>query len=226
MTRRLTAMSSTLKGLFGGEGEKGDAAASGATAGASPLSGLFGGTGSDAAKASAQDFVNRVQQGAPHEGFTHEEALGHLAAAAQHATPEQVQAATKAAVAKLPEDQRAEFGQMLQQRMSGTAANVNAPTGGNTSVDNVSGMLNQVLGTSGGGGGLLGGLLGGGQSSGGGLGGMLGGLLGGGNQSSSAQSQGGGGAGDVLGGIFKSNTGKAVLGSLAAMVLTEVMRKK
>jgi hypothetical protein len=227
-------MESKLKGLFGGGEDKSDAPATAAAAAAptnqtTPLSGLFGGgEAGEKAKLSAQDFINRVQTGAPHEGFSHQEALTHLATAAQQASPEQIQRATRAAVEKMPDDQRADFAKMLKERMGGVdRSGTNAAASGGNSVDDVTGMLSQVLGT-GGGGGLLGGLLGGGGSSGGGLGGMLGGLLGGGQSSNAGttQSNSGGGIDDVLGGIFGSTAGKAAIGGIAAMVLTELMGKK
>lgn len=212
-------MSSTLKGLFGGGEDKADQANQ--AAGGNPLGGLFGGGDAD----NARDFINRVQTGAPHEGFSNEEAVTRLAQAAPQASPEQLQRATRKAVERLPEDQRADFAKMLKERMAGVDRSGSVANKGN-SVDDVTDMFSQVLGGGGGGmGGLLGGLLGGGG------GGMLGGLLGGGNATTgtvnrSSGSTGGGGIDDMLGGLLGSTAGKAAIGGLAAMVLSELMDGK
>jgi len=233
-------MSSLLKGLFGGDDDKGDAqnaakeaaatagaaAANTASTATSPLQGLFGSAEDPAkAKSAAEDFISRVQTGSPHEGFSEQEALTNLATAAKVASPEQIQTATRKAITQLPESDRADFAKMLQQRMGGTGttsitggtANAGAASGG-TGIDDITGMLGGLLGGSGG-------------SAGGGLGGLLGGLLGEGGGGSTTTNTGavqgnsgdGGGMGDVLGGILGSPAGKAAVGAIAAMLMKEIM---
>ena len=225
-------MASKLQGMFGG-GEKDDSG--GASDAASSLSGLFGGAGdTETAKSSAKDFINRVQTGAPHEGFSQQEALSHLATASKHVSPDQLKSATRKAVANMDDASRADFAKMLQERMGGVdrSATAGAAAGGD-SVDDITNMLGGLLGGGGGDlGGMLGGLLGGGStgsSGGGGLGDVLGGLLGGGGDSGTnkaVDTNSGGGIDDLLGGIFGSTAGIGALGGIAAMVLGELMGGK
>src|SRR4051812_38853894 len=171
------------------------------------LKGLFGGGEvADEHKQAAADFANRVTTGDPTQGYTEEEAATHFQAAVQHASPQQLQAATEKAVNNLNPDQRAQFAEMLKQRQAGQGL-VNIQQAGGTATD-------PNAGATGGGGidDILGGLLGG--AGGGGLGGLLGGLLGGGDQAAQPQTgvqQGGtvaadqgGGAMGGLGDILKS----------------------
>ena len=82
--------------------------------------GLFGGgAAGDEEKAKAQDFINRYQTGNPSEGYSEQEAIQQLQAVSKVATPEQMQQAFQQSVAKLPDDQRAQFNQMLQDRKAG-----------------------------------------------------------------------------------------------------------
>jgi hypothetical protein len=199
--------------------------------------GLFGGgAAGDEEKKKAEDFINRYQTGKPTEGYTDQEALQQLQQAAKVATPEQMQAAFKQAVANLPEDERAQFNKMLQDRKAGT---------GTIDIER-SGERKEVTSrdTSGGGsdvglddllGGLLGGMAGGsGSSGGGGLGDILGGLLGGASGASTStgatdsgkSGDSGGGIGDLLGGLLSSPAGKAVLAGTAAFAMKEVLGGK
>ncbi len=198
--------------------------------------GLFGGGGSgEEQKKKAQDFINRYQTGNPTEGYSDEEAVQHFRQAAQVATPAQMQSAFHQAVAGLPENDRAQFNQMLQERKAGKGmvdiqrsgerrATTERGSGGG---DNTVG-LDDLLG------GLLGGAAGGGAASGGGgLGDILGGLLGGPSDSNTGstapaprQGDPGGGLGDMLGDILKSPIGKAVLAGTAAYAMKEVLGGK
>lgn len=202
------------------------------------VQGLFGGgAAGDESKAKAEDFINRYQTGKPSEGYTNEEALSAFQEAAKVATPEQMQRALKESVANLPEDERAQFNQMLQDRKAGTGMVDIQRSGERTEVssrgeasgggDDAAG-LDDLLG------GLLGGLSGGsgGSSGGGGLGDILGGLLGGGASggntgATTAPSSGDsdGGLGDMLGGLMDSPVGKAVLAGAAAYAMKEVLGK-
>lgn len=201
------------------------------------VQGLFGGgAAGDEEKAKAEDFINRYQTGKPSEGYTEEEAIQQLEAVAKVATPEQMQQALQQSVANLPEDERAQFNQMLQDRQAGTGMvdiersgerkEVNARESGEGGGDAAG--LDDLLG------GLLGGMAGGAAAQGGGGGGLgdiLGGLLGGASGSAAAPGQAssgdsGGGIGDLLGGFLSSPTGKAVLAGTAAFAMKEVLGKK
>ncbi len=170
--------------------------------------GLFGGgAAGDEEKAKAQDFINRYQTGNPTEGYSEQEAIEHLQAASKVATPEQMQQAFKQSVASLPDNERAQFNQMLQDREAGKGM-IDIDRSGNrkeaTSRDSSGGGdapgLDDLLG------GLLGGMAGGAAGSsgggGGGLGDILGGLLGGGSGGSGSSGDSGGGLTDILGGIM------------------------
>lgn len=181
----------------------------------SSTQGLFGGgAAGDEEKKKAEDFISRYQTGKPTEGYTDQEAVQQFQQAAKVATPEQMQAAFKQSVANLPEDQRAQFNQMLQDRKAGKGMVDIERSGDRKEVSSRD--------TSGGGGeiglddllgGLLGGMAGGsaGSSGGGGLGDILGGLLGGGGSSSSSSSgnSGGGGLGDILGSVLGGGSAPA-----------------
>lgn len=202
------------------------------------VQGLFGGgAAGDEEKAKAQDFIKRYQTGKPDEGYTEEEAMEQFQAVAKVATPEQMQAAFKQSVANLPDDERAQFNQMLQDRKAGTGMidiersgerkEVGSRDSGGSGGDSVG--LDDILG------GLLGGMAGGsaagsGGSGGGGLGDILGGLLGGASGNAGAMSGGGGdasgGLGDILSGFLGSPAGKAVLAGTAAYAMKEVLGGK
>lgn len=169
----------------------------------SATQGLFGGgAAGDEEKKKAEDFINRYQTGKPTEGYSEQEAVQQLQQAAKVATPEQMQAAFKQSVANLPEDERAQFNQMLQDRKAGKgmvdiqrSGDRKEVTSRDTSGGGDQAGLDDLLG------GLLGGMAGGSAGGSGGLGDILGGLLGG-AQSSSGSSGGSGGLGDVLGGVL------------------------
>ena len=94
------------------------------------LSGLFGsGPEADEKTARAKDFVKRYSEGAPDQGFTSDEAVGHLNTLLGHANSEQVERATKSALSNLPENQRAEFGQFVNQLQARKAGGRTASTG-------------------------------------------------------------------------------------------------
>jgi hypothetical protein len=204
------------------------------------LKGLFGGgedsSASQEQRAKAQDFVQRYMQGDPSEGYSQEEAVQALQAAAKHASPEQIQRATNEAINHLNPDQRKQFDEMLKQRQAGQgfvpierAGDAGSASGSGGGLDDVLGGL---LGGNGGGGGLggglgaiLGGLLGGSsgsQSSGGGLGDILSGMTGGQSSTQSGFQQQGGGLGDIM----SSPVGKAVIGGIAAFAMKELMDQR
>lgn len=203
----------------------------------SGVQGLFGGgADGDAKKAQAEDFINRYQTGKPSEGYSEQEAVAAFQEAAKVASPEQMQQALKQSVANLPEDERAQFNQMLQQREAGTgmidiqrSGERTATTGRDAASASADAPgLDDLLG------GLLGGMSGSsGGSGGGGLGDILGGLLGGaagaaGTSGATAApaDDSGGGIGDLISGFLGSSAGKAVLAGTAAFAMKEVLGQK
>lgn len=180
-------------------------------------------TGGGAQQSGFQDFVNRYQQGAPHEGIDDEETVQRYGQVAAEVDPTTYQQSAQESLANMSPDQRAEYGQQL----SSAAAEQGVDHGWDGSPDPQSlaqmttnvhqqapGLLGSLLGGGGGGGGGLGGLLGGGGG-GGGLGGLLGG--GGGGMG------GGGGLGGLLGGGGGNPVMKAALGGIAAMAAKRMM---
>lgn len=246
-----------LKGVFGGGSVEDDAqgetaqrpgaAKTPAPEASGNLKGMFGGgeAGNDKdGDGKPDDFVARYTTGDPNEGYTREEAKDRFQKVMKTASPEQIQMALAKTVQNLPEDQRKELSQMIQDRQqgknlvqverTGDASGGGASSGGGGLDD----VLGGLLGGSGGGGGLgdiLGGLLGGasgGSGGGGGLGDILGGLLGGSgdaqqqnptsrSQSGAVdqQSSGGGGLDDLLGSILSGPQGKAIMGGIAAFAM-------
>lgn len=167
----------------------------------------------------ASSLVKRIEQGDA-DDVTGQQALARYGVVATRLSPEELDDATEKALVKLPEDQRVEFGKLLQGAGQIDAdvdvtdvralarATSTGPSGGPGIAGLLGGLLGGGSGSQAGGmdiGGLLGGLLGGGGSSGqsaGGLdvGGLLGGLLGGGGQSN--QAAGGLDVGGMLGGLL------------------------
>jgi hypothetical protein len=224
-------MADKLKGLFGGgsnedEGKDNEPA--------KDLKGLFGGGSNqddgndDEQVKKLKNFAARYKAGDPNEGYDADEAKEQLQHVLKKASPEQLQTAVRKTYENLPDNQRAELAQMIEERKKGqgmvqiqktgeggAATTSGAASGGDPLSDLFGGLLG---GGSGGGGGILGGLLGG--SGGGSLGGMLGGLLGGDSKTTSANNNttasGGGGLDDLLGSILNGPQGKAILGGIAA----------
>lgn len=199
----------------------------------SNVQGLFGGGAEgDAKKAQAEDFINRYQTGNPSEGYTEEEALAAFQEVSKIATPEQMQLALQQSVANLPDNDRAEFNQMLQDRQAGTGM-IDIERSGDrkevTSRDaegasNAMPGLDDILG------GLLGGSTGSSSGSSGGLGDILGGLLGGATGATAAPASDSGdsdgGLGDMISGFLGSSVGKAVLAGTAAYAMKEILGQK
>ncbi len=172
------------------------------------MKGLFGGD-SDEHRSTARDFVSRYEDGGdPTTGFSGQEAMEHYQRASQHLSPEEFEMAAQQAFSRMNPQQRMQFGQMLQQRMSGGM-------GQDMQYDDPRQLAsltsryqreepNGLASLFGGGGG------------GGGLGDMLGGMMGGGGGGSTQAS---GSGGDLLGGPL----GKAVLGGVAAYAMKKMM---
>jgi hypothetical protein len=174
----------------------------------------------------AAKLVRRIEQGDSAD-VTGSEALARFGVVAAKLPPDELEAATEQELNKLPEDQRVEFGKLLQGAgqidadvdVTDVRALARATSTGSSGGAGIAGLLGGLLGGSGaaqGGsldvGSLLGGLLGGGgssssQSAGGlDMGGLLGGLLGGGG-SQSGQAAGGPDLGGLLGGLLGGGGG-------------------
>jgi hypothetical protein len=185
----------------------------------SVMKGLFGGGDFDTDEkvTQANDFVKRVEEGEPSEGFSDEEAVEYYKKVSAGASPEELQKATQQAVDRLNPEQREEFAKMMQERASGQVAQrEGAPAGGDGGAG-----LDDILGS------ILGGGSGGsGGSGGGGLGDIFGSLLGGGATTDTGATAGGGGGGFDLGDLMKSPAAKAVIGGIAAFAMKEMLNKK
>jgi hypothetical protein len=184
------------------------------------LEGLFGSSDEDKVLGTerARDFVRRYSEGPKDQGYEAQEAAGQLNQVLPRASSDQVERATRRALADLPEDQRAEFGdfvKQLRERDAGSRA------GGGYSVDDLAGMFGQAGGSANSIDDLFGGILGGdGRSrAGGDVGSLLGGLFGGGDTNRRPSSSEGGG----LGGFLSSGVGKIVLGGIAAYLTKEML---
>ena len=124
--------------------------------------------------------------------------------------PQQYMQAAEAAFNRMPPDQRAQFGQFLQQQ----GQQYGLPVGGGGTYEDprqLAQMTTQIhqqqpglLGQ------LLGGALGGGSGGGGGLGGLLG----------------GGGDGGGAGGMLSNPVAKAALAGIAAMAVKQFMSQR
>jgi hypothetical protein len=151
----------------------------------------------------AAKLVKRIEQG-DSDDVTGPQALARYGVVASKLTPEELDEATEQALDKLPEDQRVEFGKLLQ-----SAGQVDP----DVDVTDVRALARATSTSSSGGpgiAGLLGGLLGGGgaaQAGGLDVGGLLGGLLGGGG--SSGQSTAGLDVGSLLGGLLGGGGGQS-----------------
>ena len=197
------------------------------------LTGLFGsGPEADAKSARAQDFVKRYSEGAPDQGFTGDEAVGQLNQLLSHANSQQVEAATKKALNNMPENQRAEFGQFVNQLHARQSGGTTTAAGG-TSIDDISRMFGQAGGSANSVNDLFGQLFGGSAAgaggtaaTGGGLGAMISKLIsslfGGGKSPNASTGATASGMGD-LGSFMNSSAGRAVLGGIAAYLTKELM---
>lgn len=175
------------------------------------MKGLFGGD-SDQHRSNAHDFVSRYEEGGdPTTGFSGQEAMDHYQRAAQHLSPEEYEMAAQQAFSRMNPQQRMQFGQMLQQRMSGGMGQDMqfddprqlASLTSRYQREEPNGLASLFGGGGGGGGG--------------GLGDMLGGMMGGGG----GQRGGGGGMGDML----DNPIAKAALGGIAAIAFKNMINR-
>lgn len=166
------------------------------------LSGLFGGSDDDdnnVRRQRADDFVQRVESGAPWDGITDEEAVQNYQNVAGNLSDDQYMDAARDAFERLSPDQRREFSRYL-----GAQGGIDVQ-GDIEDPNELARLTNRARSSQGGG---LAGLLGGGG--GGDLMGALGGLMGGGQSRGS--------------GLMSNPMVKGVLGSIAASAMRKFMR--
>ena len=181
-------------------------------------------------KQDLDDFVNRYDEGAPWEGISDQEAIGRYQQVATQVSPDVFQQSAQDALSRLTPEQRAQFGQFLQQQAQSRGVTVpDFATSTQFSEDpgrlaqattqlnqQQPGLLGELLGAMTGGGGL-----GGGGQAGGDLGGLLGGL-GGRSSSPAGQSANTTGPGSIL----ASPIAKAVLAGIAAMAVKQLSQRR
>lgn len=174
------------------------------------LSGLFGNNDDDAkSRDKAQDFVNRYDDGPPHENITGEEALKNYQAVAGRLSPQELEDSAAEAFERMSPDQRREMAQFLNEHSDVQFDQVSDdPRGLAQMTSRVQSQQPDGIA------GLLGGMMGGGS------GGMLGGLLGGDDNGRNRVQQGGGGMGDML----KNPIARAALGGIAAVAMRKIIR--
>lgn len=183
------------------------------------LKGLFGDQDDDAKRRDqAQDFINRYDDGPPHENISGEEALSNYQAVAGQLSPQELEDSATEAYERLSPDDRRQFAQWLQERGGDQVGNVTSDDP--RQLARVTSQLQSqqpggLAGLLGGGG--LGGMLGGAGGGGGNLGGLASGLLGGGQSRTQGQ---GGGMGDML----QNPIARAALGGIAAMAMKKMMK--
>ena len=166
------------------------------------------------------DFVQRYQQGPPHEGFSDEEAGQRYSEVAGEVDPQTYQDSAREALSNLGPDERNAFASQLHEYAQGQGVDTGWD-GQATDPDSLAAITSNVHQQNPD---LLGGLLGG--AAGGGLGGGLGSVLGGGGGGLDGLLGGGGqpGLGGLLGGAGGGNpVMKAVLGGIAAMAAKRMM---
>jgi hypothetical protein len=171
-------MDSLLKGVFGGQDDDDD----------------------DRRRGRAQDFISRFEQGAPHEGYTDEEALHNYQQVAGRMSPQEMEEAAAETYQRMSPQDRMQLAQVMQQR-----AGMQFDQGAMDDPRMLARATAQYQQQDPNG---LAGLFGGG---GGGLGSMLGGAMGGGSSR--------GGGNDLLG----NPLAKAAVGGIAAMAMKRMM---
>jgi hypothetical protein len=100
-----------------------------------------------AAMQRAQDFHQRYTTGPNTQGYDPREAYEMYQRVGQEATPQQMQTALQQTVQNMTPQQRAEFGQMLQQRQQGhgTATMPGGQSGGDPGTGGLLGMIGNVF---------------------------------------------------------------------------------
>jgi len=186
------------------------------------LGGLFGGQDDDTqSRTKAQDFINRYDQGAPHEGISGEEALNNYQAVAGRLSPQELEDSAAEAYERMSPEERRQFAQFLNERSSVQFDQISDDPRDLARMtsrvqaqqpDGIAGLLGGMMG------GGMGSMLGGNTS--GGMGGMLSGLMGG-DDDRDGRQRGGGGMGDML----QNPIARAALGGIAAMAMKKMISR-
>jgi len=94
-----------------------------------------------------QDFYNRYTSGANTQGYDPGEAYEMYQRVGQEASPQQMQTALQQTVQNMTPQQRAEFGQMLQQRQqgTGTVSMAGGQSGGDPGTGGLLGMIGNLF---------------------------------------------------------------------------------
>jgi len=100
-----------------------------------------------AAMQRGQDFYNRYTSGANTQGYDPGEAYEMYQRVGQEASPQQMQTALQQTVQNMTPQQRAEFGQMLQQRQqgTGTVSMAGGQSGGDPGTGGLLGMIGNLF---------------------------------------------------------------------------------
>lgn len=83
---------------------------------------LFGGNDSDddsIRRSRADDFVNRYQKGNPWDDISGDEAYHNYDAVSRQLSPDEYESAAQGAFQRMPDDQRGQLAQLLQQQVGG-----------------------------------------------------------------------------------------------------------
>ena len=159
-------------------------------------------------QADYQGFVNRYEQGAPHEGYTGQEVMDRYQQIAPNLPANNYIQAAEQAFERMPPQQRQEFGQFLQQQAQQRGVNIpQLSQGAAPEQFQNSGFLAQALGAVH-------------QQQPGLVGQLLGDVMGGGG------SGGGGGTSGGTGGILSNPAAKAALAGIAAMAAKQFMGQR
>jgi len=145
-----------------------------------------------------QSYVQRYQQGSPHEGYSDQEVMQRYQQVAPQLGAQEFQTAAQQAFDKMPPDQRVQFGQYVQQQLQSQGTQMQAFGQGepqkyqdaNYLAQQATQLHQQQPG-------------------------LLGQLLGGGG--------GGGGSGGGAGGLLANPAAKAALAGIAAMAISNAM---
>jgi hypothetical protein len=111
------------------------------------------------AQQEVQNFVQRYEQGAPHEGYSDQEVMQRYQQIAPQLPAQDFQKAAQQAFNNMPPDQRAQFGQYVEQQLHAQGSNPQTLQDPGYLAQQVTqlhqqqpGLLTQLLGGNGGGG--------------------------------------------------------------------------
>ncbi|PZR62027.1 MAG: hypothetical protein DLM71_07365 [Chloroflexi bacterium] len=158
--------------------------------------------------AGLEDFTQRYNQGAPQDGITDAEAVSHYQQVAPQLPADVYQQSAQEAFSRLSPDQRAQFGQQLQQSANQQGVELPGYSGQPESLQDPGSLAQIATGLHQQQPGLLAQLLG------------AGGMGGAGAQAGTGANLGSGG------GLLGGGIGRAVLGGIAAMAVQKLMTRR